>query len=96
MANLGCSALQRELCWWVQGISTRGREVAISPYADIRGDLLPSEGSLSDRTDSGKRAPSSISLVPALVVFAISVSSIGSLIVSTSSPPRLFLGQVGK
>jgi|SRR6266851_4060982 len=33
------------------------------------------QGSLSDRTDSGKRAPSSISLVPALVVFAISVST---------------------
>jgi|ERR1700674_2345913 len=33
------------------------------------------QGSLSDRTDSGKRAPSLISRVPALVVFAISVST---------------------
>src|SRR5258707_12481830 len=32
-------------------------------------------GSLSVRTDSGKRAPSSISLVPELVWFAISVST---------------------
>src|SRR5258708_14198825 len=32
------------------------------------------QGSLSDRADSGKRAPSSINLVPVLIVSSISVS----------------------
>jgi hypothetical protein len=46
-------------------------------------------GSLSNRTDSGKRAPSTFSLVPVLIVFAISVSTVLAGVLSTATPAVL-------